>query len=419
MNNKSILLIVLFFFLYKFAHSGPILDDGFVNPAPFWERFRESDFVKHKPFYQWWYYSLEDFEQKRTFFFVYSFSRCVKNMTNQGSYVLFGSVDHNSQHQHWQIIHKYPLKEFFVNNEFNVSIGNGKFKLEPISDGVIHLTGKLNDQSHLWYADNIDPNTEITWDLTLQRIQGWYGEPDIEVIDDFVGAIGWNTYAHDSLISGNIQVGNTHYKIEKSKRFRIYGDMNWGEFFPYGQGRDMAWGWYNIIIPSDNPSYDIAIIAGNGKTKTGSILGAMDASYCNAKVGLDRQGFRHVRGWDNTSHAIVWINTAGENEKLLDFTIDRTNWITITDKLGSSEIPLKQIVTIQSTKWDVSITCTSTQEMYNRLIFPTDGTIFSDWEALGVNAHVVIKKHATGEVIVDKTVDTAGLEFGYKCPIHF
>ncbi|KAJ3429169.1 hypothetical protein M0813_13792 [Anaeramoeba flamelloides] len=418
MDKKILIALVFSFFLFQPTLAGFFRDDGIVNPPQFWQRFRNKDYLSTRPFYQWWYYSLEDYEKETTYIFAYSYSRCVNDMTNQGSYVFFGEVNRNSQDPHWQLISKYPLDEFKVNNDFNVSIANGKFKLEPISDSVIHLKGEIDDSSHVWFAQNIDKSTKITWDLTLERVQGWYGQSDLELEDDLVGEISWNTYAHDSQISGEIKINSKTIKIEKSPNFRIYGDMNWGDYFPHGNGKEMSWGWYNVIIPAENPEDDIAIIVGSGKTKTGTSLGIMTASFSNIKIGSERQGFRYVVGLDDTPGRSVLLATAGKNYKLYNFNVTRTNWIDITDDLGTSQIPLTQVVHIDSSKWVITLTCKSTPEMYNRLLFPTDGMVFSDWEALGVNVHVLIKE-ASGKVILDKVVNYGGLEFGYKSPIHF
>nr|MDO8118534.1 hypothetical protein [Candidatus Sigynarchaeota archaeon] len=50
-------------------------DDGVWNPVSFHQRYRASEFPENKPFFEWWYFSLKDYDTGMTFAFDYSMSR--------------------------------------------------------------------------------------------------------------------------------------------------------------------------------------------------------------------------------------------------------------------------------------------------------------------------------------------------------
>jgi len=107
------------------------------------------------------------------------------------------------------------------------------------------------------------------------------------------------------------------------------------------------------------------------------------------------------------------------------FHVDRDDWIDYSDAFGTARIPLTQIVTIETETKKVVMTFHSKASNYNRLLFPTDGYVFSDFEGLGVNCTTRIYDRSFVSIdwfktvpvytLVETIVDhNAGIEYGYK-----
>jgi hypothetical protein len=60
------------------------------------------------------------------------------------------------------------------------------------------------------------------------------------------------------------------------------------------------------------------------------------------------------------------------------------------DSFGTAEIPLEQSVQIVTGHHVVTVEFFSDLDSYNRLLYPYAGDVFSDFEALGVKAHLVV-----------------------------
>ena len=118
--------------------------------------------------------------------------------------------------------------------------------------------------------------------------------------------------------------------------------------------------------------------------------------------------------------------------KVKKFEITQDNWVEYTDTLGSALIPLNQKVYIETDHYITIMDYFSEIEDYNRLLFPHEKYIFSDFEGLGVDVHVTItkkrnilhymwwdifnifpKKTESREVLHDFWSDDGGLEYGY------
>ena len=108
------------------------------------------------------------------------------------------------------------------------------------------------------------------------------------------------------------------------------------------------------------------------------------------------------------------LATAAPDDSLQSWDIARSEWVLFTDSRGSDLIPLRQIVTIQTDKKRVTMDFQSALEDYNRLLFPHQDYVFSDFEGLGVTAHVTVVNRQTGETIVDFITNDGGVEYGYN-----
>jgi len=138
-----------------------------------------------------------------------------------------------------------------VKDDFDVTIGNIGH-LEPLGDDKFHLTGHLTGENWYCHGSAIDCKGDIEWDLVVDRVYGFYGQREIEKETHFDPIISWNTYAHDSKVSGHISYVAEHKKWtfdEKTckGKCRAYGDMNWGMQFPQPPKNDIgdlryAWG---------------------------------------------------------------------------------------------------------------------------------------------------------------------------------
>jgi len=59
-----------------------------------------------------------------------------------------------------------------------------------------------------------------------------------------------------------------------------------------------------------------------------------------------------------------------------------SDWVNVTDEYGTASIPLTQTVTIVTSHTRVVLTFSSQWADYNRLIFPHQDVLFSDFEGM-------------------------------------
>jgi hypothetical protein len=433
-RKKKIKICLIFSLILLFVFSPFIFvevvteSDGVWNPNPSYQRYRLSEYDSNRPFFQWWYFSLKDYQDNQTFAFTYSMTRPVQNLTYSGCYVLFAQISETSR---FHIINNYSLTEFSNTdpNEADINIADSKFQISILTSDHYKMNGS-SDNSNIWVREGISDDTSYSWDLDIWRIAGWYGQQDIEFLTKGFSLISWNTYAYDSEVNGTITVNSTTYVIDRNSRYRIYCDMNWGQNFPDAptgeQPIDYPWGWYYTAIPNSTPTEDVAIIAGVGRSKSSAwFIGNMIAKFASIYIRGEKIGVREGKIWDATADNGFKIMSLSSDGKLLDFHVDRSNWITFTDIFGSAEIPLNQSVTIETQTMKIIMDYHSKAENYNRLIFPTDGYVFSDFEALGVNCTTTIYRKTYSQFDLFRlfpsfTLDevlydyNAGLEYGYR-----
>lgn len=404
-------------------------DDGIVNPSASNQRYRRSEYDSDAPFFQWWYFTIKDLANNRYWAFDYSISDCADDLTNEGTYLMFSSVDKVTNTK----FHKYErfsLSAFQPSNYFDSQVncnGNVDYKLQVVNDNTYKVYGKMDNYANVWFADGCASNLFIEWNLTIYRIYGWYGQQDCESSLKDYGVISWDTYAHDAEVEGTITVGSTVYTISRNVNYRAYCDENWGENFPAGDPAiEYPWGWYYAGKPATSTANDVSIIAGVGRHDAGGIMGTAEGSYADIRLNSATHiGMRQNVIWDGALSAMESSND-GDVEQ---FTVTRDQWATYTDAVGSAQIPMHQKVTLETKHYLTTMDFYSEASDYNRLLFPHEDYVFSDFEGLGVDCHVVVKYHSitykwydifhlnpihTYTTLYDFWTDDAGLEYGYN-----
>lgn len=439
------------------AAGGIFGPDGIVQPPAFYQRFRRSEYPRDKPYFQWWYFCLKDTALGRYAAITYAYSES-SNSSTAGAFLGVAMVD-SVTNSRFVRTHQMPLSAFRVLQSgdmgstaetlsFNVSVedpASGSFYELSLADPTsttIRIRGHMSGHAPLYFYDSsgpvdpLTPRSPVVWDATIDRIYGWYGQSAFEeYTHEMFPVISWNTYSHNSAIrpGGFLSFGSAASPTmlrfgDKPATDRAYADMNWGRTFPSPppfdpHDRSFAWGWYDVVLPagpsspgsSDND--DIAIIAGIGECYTGAPLFTVVGSFADLRLSSALEphiGIRSLTVWNNTLDPIM-LSTDGT---LRVFTVDRSQWTTITDSMGSADIPLVQVVTMETDHYQAILNFTSSVESYNRLLFPFENFIFSDFEALGVPVHVQINVRAEVDApfqpAMSFEVSNGGLEFGYR-----
>lgn len=228
-------------------------------------------------------------------------------------------------------------------------------------------------------------------------------------------------------MNGSVTINGTSYLISRSPRFRIYCDMNWGKNFPRGDPSiDFMWGWYYTGVPNANTTQDFAMIAGVGRSVCSiSVVSPMYAKFASMYNRGERLGVKFGQLLDLAEDSGVPLVHKASDGNCIDFHVDRTDWVNLTDAFGTARIPLTQVVTIETTTRKVVMTFHSAAHNYNRLLFPTDGYIFSDFEGLSVNCttDIYAKTYPSWDLAkvypittLEETLNdvNGGIEFGYQ-----
>ncbi len=422
-ESSNRILAILVLALAFLPLSGCYDDDGVVQPGSHYQRYRASEYSSSKPFFQWYYYTIKDLTNDRYFALDLSQSFGPQDDTNEGTYIMFSMVDQAAE----TAFHKYErwdISDWNVSGDFHITIPGSQYEIDPVNDDTYHITGGMTAPDKVWYADGrldgqaIDPGMAIEWDLTIYRTYGWYGQQDLESDIKDKGLISWNTYAHTSEVEGTITVDGTVYTFSRTPQYRAYCDMNWGENFPSGTPKiDYMWGWYYAGVPSNDPNGEIGMIAGVGRHDLGGTYGITEGSFADFRLpNGERLSIREMQANkpNPEDDGTTLLATAAPDDSLQSWDIARSEWVLFTDSRGSDLIPLRQIVTIQTDKKRVTMDFQSALEDYNRLLFPHQDYVFSDFEGLGVTAHVTVVNRQTGETIVDFITNDGGVEYGYN-----
>lgn len=401
----------------------PIPGNGVLQPSLHYDRYRQSEYKQNIPYYQWWYYWIRDTENDRHFVVAYGTTLCkntdAKSCTYDGAFTGFGVVD-NKKNYRMQKCEFYNRNAFSVDQDFNFKVFSNNnetiYEIQPLNNDMFRIKGNMTKENinNVWFCEGCSKDIEIQWDLTLTRIYGWYAQDIFESPDRWLeGVIMWNTYSHTAEIEGKIKLDGVDFVIEKSNTTRAYGDSNWGENMPSSPPEQepsakYAWGWYYVNIPSDNKSEELSIIAGTGLSYEDALLRTMDGRFCDIRLdGNKHVELRVMKVWDLTFDSC-------NDGTLHRFDVERSNWFNITDSFGNATIPLRQLVTLESDSYLITMDFNSIATNYNRLLFPFVDYIFSDFEALGVSTNLLIIEKKTKMVLRNETVKTGGLEYGYR-----
>jgi hypothetical protein len=407
------------------AKDWPFADDGIVNPPAYYQRYRRDEYPADHPFFQWWYFYLADFANNRYIFFSYTVDD-THNATDGNNVfsMTVGAVEVDTGAR-WQKSEFFPLDVFSVEDYFTLKASNDgqlMYGLDVINNDTYRLYGMMNQTANVKVCQGIPIDTIITWNVTISRINGWYGQQDLEYWQRKYagGEIAWNTYTHNSLVEGQLTVGSEVYTYNHSSQFRAYGDMNWGEKFPAGNdvkdAIDYPWGWYTVSVPNENPELDIAFVLGTGISDYGFPLGKISGTFCDFRFNQTHLGIRQVLGWDGTYFTTKIVSTSSIG-KLNSIGSTASEFVTYNDGQYNFTVPLLQSIYVSTTNYNITLDYTTTLEKINRLEFAYGSFIFSDFESLGADVHVQVDYiNDNGEVfkMYDFVSPTGGLEYGYE-----
>lgn len=403
----------------------PFSNDGVVNPPSFYQRYRRDEYPTDQPFFQWWYYYFSDFTNDKYYLVAFGIDETHMDTNQKYFAVTFGAVDVKGGVS-WHKGERFDLSVINVTNYFDIkavdSNGDLMYHIEVLDNDTYHLTGSMTHNDALFTCVGIDCDTPVSFDLTLSRINGWYGQQDLEKwqIEFAHGEISWNPYAHNSLVDGKIVVGNDTFPFIHSPQYRGYGDMNWGERFPAGDsvndGFDFPWGWFTAYAPAEDPTQDFSFVVGVGKEDFGIPLGSVSAAFADFHFNNTHLGIRQINGWDGHEFTLPILMTSSDGE-LHSFSTNKSNFVTFVEGEFNFSIPLVQTLYFSTTHYNIVLNYTASTSIINRLVFAYGDVYFSDFEGLGALVEIVIDyKDDNGKItnLFDFVQHGAGYEFGYE-----
>ncbi|CAF4250583.1 unnamed protein product, partial [Adineta steineri] len=83
------------------------------------------------------------------------------------------------------------------------------------------------------------------------------------------------------------------------------------------------------------------------------------------------------------------------------------------DSFGNATIPLRQLVTLESDSYLITMDFNAVANNFNRLLFAFTDYVFSDFEGLGVSTDLLIIEKTTGKTLRNETLKSGGVEYGY------
>jgi hypothetical protein len=175
----------------------------------------------------------------------------------------------------------------------------------------------------------------------------------------------------------------------------------------------------------------VAIIAGLGLTETTEkglfAMKGLFAGFADIRISNHtRISARYITGRSLSETPWKLVHTSNDGD-CTKFDVERTNWanttIPVNGRQGGAtkqvQIPLHQVLTIQTGHYRVQLTFKTVLENFTRLLFPFQSIVFSDFEALGVKCHAVIGHSPSGfategdvETILDFVDEQGGVEYG-------
>lgn len=109
---KVLLTLAVLAVVYIVCTEAVFTTDGIVNPSSHHQRWRRPEYPKGKSFYQWWYYTIKDFEHGNHFAMTYGYSES-DNATTTGGFLMFVHFDSAGAVSGSRYI-KIPVKDFIV-----------------------------------------------------------------------------------------------------------------------------------------------------------------------------------------------------------------------------------------------------------------------------------------------------------------
>ena len=194
--------------LPKFLH-------GVREPDATFQKSREEVFNDDAtPFSDWYYVYVRDVKTRERWAFTYAMSRCSKSMPQAPPCSYSGAwpsvVVMRPGHPALSYAERHPLSAWSasaVSQDAKIVGGNSSYSIRATTpDGDhIRLVGDMASPSLAWPVAKGAQLAKggISWDLTVSRRAGWFGESWIEGMDlgRLTGAIMWSPYAHQSTVS--------------------------------------------------------------------------------------------------------------------------------------------------------------------------------------------------------------------------
>ena len=409
----------------------PTFLHGVREPDATYQRSRADAFNDLKvPFFDWYYIYVRDVEQGHAYAFTYSMSRCGRsddaaNCTFEGAWPGFVTMAPGVASAAYT--ERHPLSAWRASSDRqHAEITSDRSALSIVASqngSRIRLRGLLNSTDHIWRAQGALGKEALSWDLTITRRAGWFGESWIEAmhLGRLTGAIMWSPYSHQATVEGTLSIGGKAVTFSgDGNRHRAYADSNWGETMPRPPpGADdpihFPWGWYYAAQPRADPAADVSIICGAGRSYM-RFAGTVYGKLCDMRIGsalrLSLWSWTFERLGNRTAS---WASDGGA-QGVTAFEITRTEWSDWQDEYGRARVPMAQVVRIETRHHEVTLRFSASPNATTRLVFPLQDVLFSDFEALGATAQVTVREKGVATPIAAFTDPMAGLEFGYRVP---
>lgn len=387
---------------------------GIVNPVEEHQRWY-GDKMLYKDvshFFQWWYFFVRDGKGNKICIMLHV-TDGQSNSTTDGIYAVVALTTQAGGFRK-SFYDRYELGQGAFDGKARASVdvsdGSGlrhAISATPSGDSV-HITGTLGGRFH-WRSEGPDKTDQpsASWNVTLERVRGWYGQELLSPLARALEGIQWNTYAHLSRATGVVIIDGARYEIDDG---RAYADMNWGMRFPGPDAHHpkppASYPWTWMYAPSDSDGY--SVIAGTGRVS--SWAGDMEGLWLDAYFGEKHPALQVI--WlkrDGLVHAALSSDGLGA-----DVQITRGGWVERKDEFGAARVPLQQNLTVTTSHHVLRMFCSTPESSIFRLLYPHAGATFSDFESVGASARVQLIAKAAGETLVDfEEPWNAGVEFGY------
>jgi len=277
------------------------------------------------------------------------------------------------------------------------------------------------------FEDGASPIVATSWNLLIHSEAGHYGALDQESAQCLLTStlFGYHSTAEGIITAIRADGSVSEFHINRSKRFRVYAAGSWGCMLPTGpEPINYPWTWLWLIIPAEQREDDIGFVAGTARLSTA--VGAVHGGYSSVNYpgSLVKRNTRHehfsmryLRLFDGTPLQFLLSASTSEGH-FSNFSVTQNNWQTFRDAHGEAVLPLQQTFEFSSEFLHFMLDFHPTLNQYFRLAVPRDEMIFSDFRAVGVKTHIVIRsKVDQGEVLLDRWVDTMNaVEYAYVAP---